>query len=49
MSRNLPDVMEEISEDALSSLVPCERCAGEGVVKGQPCKMCEGEGFIKPP
>ena len=47
MSQKLPDIMEETAEDALSSLVPCERCGGEGGVKDKPCKSCKGAGFIK--
>ncbi len=47
MSQKLPDIMEETAEDALSSLVPCERCGGEGQRKDKPCKSCEGKGFIK--
>ena len=47
MSQKLPDIMEETAEDALSSLVPCERCGGEGQRKDKPCKSCEGKGFVK--
>lgn len=47
MSQKLPDIMEETAEDALSSLVPCERCGGEGQRKDKPCRSCEGEGFVK--
>ena len=47
MSQKLPDIMEETAEDALSSLVPCERCGGEGQRKNEPCKSCEGKGFVK--
>ncbi len=47
MSQKLPDIMEQTAEDALSSLVPCERCGGEGQRKDKPCTSCEGKGFIK--
>ncbi len=48
MSRRLPDIMEETAEDALSSLVPCTRCDGEGKVKvkgeERDCPRCQGKG-----
>ena len=49
LSRKLPDIMEETAEDALSRLVPCIRCDGEGTIKGKPCKTCQGGGSVRVP
>ncbi len=49
MSQKLPDVMEETAEDALSRLVPCVRCNGEGKVKDIPCRTCQGGGSVRVP
>ncbi len=47
MSIKLPDIMEEIAEDALPTDEPCMRCDGTGQLKKGPCLHCRSTGSIR--
>jgi hypothetical protein len=53
MATHLPEVMEDVVQDALSRDVACECCDGIGSVTGAhgqgPCSVCEGRGKVRVP
>ena len=54
MSNRLPQVMEDISIDALSKTVSCSRCDGLGTIPigktgTRTCPQCDGEGKVHAP
>jgi hypothetical protein len=53
MLNHLPDVMADITEEALSHQGPCPRCDGIGRVMREsgeaPCPVCDGDGEVRVP
>lgn len=44
MTKNMPQVMEDVAMDALSKATICRRCSGKGEVSGLQCIDCGGNG-----
>lgn len=52
MMNHLPSIMEDVAEDARSTMVPCSRCDSIGVVplsdkETRPCPSCHGERYVR--
>jgi hypothetical protein len=55
MSNHLPEIMEDVAEDALSHIQACPRCDGEKVVESthsqekvtKPCPECNGSDKVR--